>query len=116
VGLRAPGVEARRRRARAGRAEPLEREIERAAVAAAAAAGIVAVKLTGARPSAGWPDRVFVVPPDGRHVWIEFKQPSGRVTPLQERRIAQLRAAGADVHVCRSVDEAIAAWGEVAPL
>ncbi len=51
------------------------------------------------------PDRLFIK--GGRVVFIEFKRPGGRLTSGQEREIARLRAKGAEVHVCYSVEEAM---------
>lgn len=52
----------------------------------------------------GAPDRVFIA--DGRTVWIEFKAPDGHVDPAQEMEHKRMRAAGAEVHVVRTVDAA----------
>lgn len=46
----------------------------------------------------GWPDRLFILP-SGRVVWIEFKRPGGKLTPLQEAIHAKLEALGHHVHV-----------------
>lgn len=53
----------------------------------------------------GWPDRLFIGP-NGLHVWVEFKQPNGRLRPLQEHCIRQLQGLQCGVHVARSIDEA----------
>jgi hypothetical protein len=56
------------------------------------------------------PDRIYIK--DSRVVFIEFKQPSqpgrpgGRLTKGQERKIKELRDAGAEVHVTDSVEDA----------
>ena len=48
----------------------------------------------------------------GRSVWLELKDgdkpPSARIlTPDQERLHARLRAAGAEIHILTSIEEAI---------
>lgn len=50
------------------------------------------------------PDRVFIK--DGRVVFIEFKQAEKDPTDPQQREIARFRAAGAEVHVARSLEDA----------
>lgn len=55
----------------------------------------------------GWPDRLFILD-DGRCIWIEFKRPGGKTTPLQDAIHAKLRALGHEVHVCESKIAAIA--------
>jgi len=52
----------------------------------------------------GFPDRFYAKA--GRVVLMEWKRPGGRASKQQEIRIAQLRAAGVEVHVVRSVVEA----------
>jgi len=49
----------------------------------------------------GAPDRLFIR--GGRIVLIEFKRPGGVLELHQEREIARLRAAGAEVHVIDTV-------------
>lgn len=44
---------------------------------------------------------------NGRLLAIEVKRPGGRVTAIQRKRLAELEAAGADVVVITSVDEAL---------
>lgn len=51
----------------------------------------------------GGPDRFFQKP--GRPVWVEFKDPEGTLSLQQKRRIRELRAAGAEVHVVSSFEE-----------
>lgn len=46
----------------------------------------------------GWPDRL-VLTGRGRHYWIEFKRPGGKLRKVQERRIAKLVAMGERVEV-----------------
>ena len=86
----------------------LEREIESKARAKAIEAGGLCYKFTSpSRRSV--PDRLFIR--DGRVVFIEFKRPGGKLTSGQEREIERLRRAGAEVHVCYSVEEACRALG-----
>jgi hypothetical protein len=61
---------------------------------------------------AGWvgrrsaPDRVFARKDRGT-VWIEFKRPGEMPTKLQAEEHAKMRAAGMEVHVCDSIDDAM---------
>ena len=84
----------------------LESSIERAAVAKAKTLGWANVKISG-RFSQGYPDRLFWK--HGRYVWIEFKGPKGKVTPLQSAMIERLRFQGCYVAVCNSVESCITA-------
>jgi hypothetical protein len=81
----------------------LESQIEAAAVKAAKADGWEAYKFTSPQRRSV-PDRLFIR--EGRVVFIEFKRPGGKLTSGQEREIAKLRKAGAEVHVCYSAQEA----------
>lgn len=66
--------------------------------------GGVAVKLHGGPyQEAGLPDLVAVL--DGETYWLEAKTETGSASPIQERQHERLRAAGANVHVVRSVGE-----------
>ena len=51
----------------------------------------------------GVPDRIVVL--QGRTVFVETKAPNGRLSKLQQVRIAELRRNGADVRVLSSKDE-----------
>ncbi|MEN6547732.1 MAG: VRR-NUC domain-containing protein [Armatimonadia bacterium] len=51
----------------------------------------------------GMPDRVAIK--DTQTIWLEFKSPHGRLSPAQEERFAEMRAAGAEVYVIRSVED-----------
>lgn len=54
----------------------------------------------------GWPDTEAGKYPKGSGMClIEWKTPTGVLSMQQERRHAEIRAAGGEVHVCRSVDE-----------
>ena len=79
----------------------LESDIERAACNKARLDNWLPVKVG----HSGFPDRLFIK--NGRYVWIEFKQPGGWVRRLQKVRIFELRAKGAEVHVCEKVSEAM---------
>lgn len=59
----------------------------------------------GPYQAAGLPDVVCVS--RGHVVFLEVKRPGGKVSRIQERVHAQLRSAGACVHVVESVDEAL---------
>ena len=86
----------------------LEKVIEAKVRAKAMAAGWMVYKFTSpSRRSV--PDRLFIR--DGRYVFIEFKRPGGTLTAGQAREIKRLRHAGAEVHVCYSVEEACDALG-----
>jgi hypothetical protein len=63
----------------------------------------------------GFPDRFYARahPKDvcltcnrGRIVLLEWKRPGGVVSPQQELRIKQLKAAGVEVYIARSIEEA----------
>ena len=55
--------------------------------------GVLHIRMhMGRGASAGWPDDLFIK--DGVAVWIEFKRPLETPTPLQTRRIKELRAHG----------------------
>ena len=79
-----------------------EAQIEAAACRWAIDNGWLSYKFTSpARRSV--PDRMFIK--EGRVVYVEFKRPGGRLTEGQEREIKKLREAGAEVHVCFSVQD-----------
>lgn len=66
--------------------------------------GWLVVKIVRAIPN-GFPDRFYAR--NGRIVLIEFKRPgSGRVSPQQVKRHAELRAAGVEIHVVDSLSKA----------
>lgn len=66
--------------------------------------GVVNVKLEMIHDS-GWPDRLFLLR-EGRHLYIEFKQPGEPLRPRQEYIHAFLKQNGYDVEVCYSVEQA----------
>ena len=57
----------------------------------------------------GVPDRIFVR--GGRVVFVELKAPGRPTTRLQDRRIADLRREGAEVHVLDSFPSLAAVLG-----
>lgn len=79
-----------------------ESDIETEACKWATSQGWMAMKFTSpSRRSV--PDRILIRA--GRVVFIEFKGPTGVLTSGQTREIARLKDKGAEVYVCRSVDE-----------
>lgn len=55
---------------------------------------------------AGYPDRMFVSP-QGHTIFIEFKRPGQKPTPIQEHRLNELQKRGIPATWCDSVLEAI---------
>lgn len=55
----------------------------------------IKLAMVGAHGTSGWPDRLFIA--RGRAAFMELKAPGKKPTPLQEARMAELRAAGAVV-------------------
>lgn len=53
--------------------------------------------------NAGVPDRIVIFP-DGKLEFVELKTRTGRLRPLQESKIRELRKFGQTVHVVRGVD------------
>jgi hypothetical protein len=51
----------------------------------------------------GVPDRIFIK--TGRVVFIEFKAPSKKPTPLQDHIMRKMVDAGCEVWVCDSIEE-----------
>lgn len=86
----------------------LEKDIESAFQRKAKANGWLTQKLDTGKISRGWPDRLIILP-NGGVVFVEFKTPRGKLSPLQEHRIGQLREYGQNVYVCRSWQEAVTA-------
>jgi hypothetical protein len=80
----------------------LESYIERRVVGMAQKNDWLTFKFTS--PSRrGVPDHIFIK--DGRIVFIEFKAPGKPPTPLQARTIRKMLNAGAEVHVCDSIED-----------
>ncbi len=87
----------------------LERDIEAKAVKWAKANGWLTYKFVS--PSQrGVPDRIFIKA--GHVVFIEFKAPGKKPTPLQAQTIRKLKDAGCEVWVCDNVESAIDALSE----
>lgn len=63
----------------------------------------------------GLPDRIIVLPPDGRTVFVELKQEKGRLRLRQKVRADELRAVGADVRAIHGTREANALVQELFP-
>ena len=80
-----------------------ESAIERAACLYAKSLGMLPYKFTSSR--AGVPDRLFLTP-DGGIFFIEFKQPNGRLSKLQENEHRIIRRQGHIVYVCWDLLEA----------
>lgn len=74
-----------------------ESAIEKAVCEYARKKGCIVMKLAGPNQK-GQPDRMFLF--DGRVMFIEFKAPGKKPTPLQERWLRQLDEAGFDTYVC----------------
>lgn len=53
----------------------------------------------------GLPDRLVVLPPSGRTVWVELKRKNGRLSEMQKYQHTQLRKRGAEVVVIWSRDQ-----------
>lgn len=68
----------------------------------------------GSMQKAGVPDLLVVV--DGRFLFVEIKTPSGRLSRIQEVRIAEIAQAGGPTCVVRSVDEFESAVKQLASL
>jgi hypothetical protein len=86
-----------------------EAQVIAAAQRYAKKAGIVSIRMVfRAGPSAGWPDFLYLIP-GGRPLFIEYKAPGGKPTPLQSHKIETLKDLGYDVELCDSADKAIQA-------
>ena len=80
----------------------LESRIEKKIVKALREQGFESVKVG----KTGWPDR-FVIIGSGFHLWLEVKQPGGKLTKAQARRIPWMKDLGESVFVVESVEEAL---------
>ena len=83
----------------------LEKEIEIIVVNRAEKMGFIVLKLNNPW-SKGWPDRLFISP-QGKHIYIEFKRPGGRVRKLQLKRHKQLRKNRCAVFICDNIGDAL---------
>lgn len=81
-----------------------ESAVERSVCDYAREQGCVVVKLAGANQK-GQPDRMFLR--DGRVLFIEFKAPKGRPTPLQLKWLKKLRKQGFPATVIDDKDKGI---------
>lgn len=79
-----------------------EARIEARLVRGARALGLLAPKFT--TMERGWPDRLLLLP-GGRVLWVEVKQPRGRLSPYQAKVHERLRGRGHDVRVVWSVPD-----------
>jgi len=82
----------------------LEKHIENKVVAWAKRAGFLTPKVRFAER--GWPDRLFISP-KGRHIYIEFKRPGGKLDAIQGFRIIELDKRGIIAIVCDTYDDAV---------
>lgn len=55
------------------------------------------------RFSKGVPDEFVAY--NGRAIWFEFKTEKGRVEPMQEYNVGQIKARGCEAYIVRSLDE-----------
>lgn len=90
----------------------LEKDIERRMVAALSRLGCFVRKIESPG-NRGMPDRMVIIPPLGRIIFVELKQDKGRLSPLQENTIAAMRKAGADVRVLYGRNNAVSFVYEV---
>lgn len=81
-----------------------EKHLERVLVRRVQAAGGVAYKFVSPARR-GVPDRLIVLP-GGRVFFAELKAQGGKLTPLQQREIAQLRQRGVRVEVVCGLEAA----------
>jgi hypothetical protein len=82
-----------------------EASIERSVCDKAYKLGVLNRKMNGLGARA-WPDRLFLWRLKGL-LFIEFKAPGKKATPLQENNHTMLRDLGYQVEVCDDVDEAV---------
>ena len=81
----------------AERPEPLERSLEARLVRGCRTRGAEAIRTESI--GRGWPDRLIIA--RGHYLWVELKRNGGKVSAEQRKIHAKLRAAGAQVIVCR---------------
>jgi len=60
----------------------------------------------------GWPDRLILLP-GGKHFWVEFKTPKGRLRPAQVALFKVLTTRGDRVFVVKSTEELDAVIGAI---
>jgi Holliday junction resolvase len=64
------------------------------------------VRKLDAASQVGWPD-LIAISPEGVVYFFEVKTTKGKLSKLQERTINQLKGNQANVHVVRSVEDAL---------
>lgn len=79
-----------------------ESTIEKAVCKFATDHGCLVMKLAGPNQK-GQPDRLFIR--DGKVLFIEFKRPGQKPTPLQEKWLRDLRAQDVDAEWCDNADD-----------
>ena len=80
-----------------------EATIERNVCRFAKAAGLLVYKFVSPGQR-GVPDRIFIST-EGQTVYVEFKAPKGRVSPLQQMHINQLKGHKCKVFVINSEEK-----------
>lgn len=59
-------------------------------------------------PGNHWPDELILLPgPNPKYIWIEFKLPYNDVQPGQKIRIQELKRAGHEVFVFKTIKSAL---------
>lgn len=86
---------------RAGAVVILEKDIEQEFCRRVTKRGGMALKFTSS--VAGVPDRIVVL--GGDVFFVELKRPTGKLRKLQRAMIRKLRAAGAEVHVVKTMNQ-----------
>ena len=81
----------------------LEKDIEKAVCAYAKKLGCLVYKFVSPGQR-GVPDRMIILP-FGTVVFIEFKTPKGKLSPIQEREIAKLRDRNIQVLVSNEIEQ-----------
>lgn len=106
-----------KRRRRTHEGPMLEADIDSLFVAKLRKRGMLSIKLSmpGAFGTSGYPDRLVIKPdtdnsgwPVPRYYFVELKAEKGKLTPLQQKRQAQLKAIGCDVTTVYGLEEALA--------
>jgi hypothetical protein len=82
---------------------PLEKDIEAAVCKYARERGCLVYKFTSPSQRAV-PDRLFVLPYGGM-VFLEFKRPGQKPTPLQQRELLKLQDQGVRAAWCDSIQQ-----------
>lgn len=82
----------------------LEKKIESKLRSQVKKLGGVAWKFTSPGTD-GVPDRIVLLP-GGRIIFVECKSPEGKLSAIQNKRIAEIRGLGFDVRVVNSMSEA----------